>query len=173
MSYLHGKSVFKKQWESHSHTEINHFLLKYQNAAFAGWNINKNQWNLTHLRRVLSLQSSHLNKLTLSVPLVPKLESFPSNIQFQQEMHHIKCFCYWICNENIEEHAVCVCRIHPSIHHVKLYLSGLGQYSHSHGAGVYPALFFSLGNPLNSMDSSLKLHPLVALRAADAGRGVT
>lgn len=59
------------------------------------------------------------------------------------------------------------------IHHVKLYLSGLGKYSHSHGAGMHSALFFSLGDPLNSMDSSLKLHPLVAVRAADAGRGVT
>lgn len=60
-----------------------------------------------------------------------------------------------------------------SIHHVKFYLCGLGQHSHSHGAGVHSALFFSLGNPLNSMDSGLKLHPLVALRATDAGRGVT
>lgn len=53
------------------------------------------------------------------------------------------------------------------------YLCGLGQNSYSHGTGVHPALFFRLGNPLNSMNSGLKLHLLVALRTTDAGRGVT
>lgn len=56
---------------------------------------------------------------------------------------------------------------------MKQYLSWLGQYSHRHGASVHSALLFSLGNPLNPMDSCLKLHPLVALRAADAGWGMT
>lgn len=60
-----------------------------------------------------------------------------------------------------------------SIYPVKSYLSGLGQYSHSHGASVHSTLFFSLRNPLNAMNSSLKLHPFVALMSTDAGRGVT
>ncbi|KAF3841863.1 hypothetical protein F7725_023814 [Dissostichus mawsoni] len=51
----------------------------------------------------------------------------------------------------------------------RLYLSGLGQYSHRHGAGVHPAVFFSLGNPLNPMDSALKLHPLHGLLTPDTG----
>lgn len=54
-----------------------------------------------------------------------------------------------------------------------LYLCGLGQYHHSHGAGVHSSLFLRLGNPLNSMDSTFKFELFVAQRAADAGRGVT
>lgn len=50
-----------------------------------------------------------------------------------------------------------------------LYLCGLGQYSHSHGAGVHSSLFLCLGNPLYSMDSTFKFELLVAQRAADAG----
>lgn len=124
-------------------------------------------------------------------PLVCNSQSFPSVIPFQQEMHHIK---ETRCPPNVSllhleiwndsnrktrlfQQSMKATEMNTlfvsSIHNVKLYLSWLGQYSHGHGAGVHPALFFSPGNPLNSMDSSLKLHPLVALRAADAGRGVT
>lgn len=56
----------------------------------------------------------------------------------------------------------------PSIYIFELYLSWLGQHSHGHGAGVHPPLLFSPGNPLNSVNSGLKLHLFVALGAADA-----